>query len=192
MVINLAQCGIFCYDEFMNKIYFISGVNGAGKSAIIPHLKKILPKEKYQVFDFDERGVPEDADRNWRISESKYWVEKGNELAKENINIIICGFIKPDDLPNIIGEESNEIKLILLDAEPEIIRQRLISRYIKNNIFDESQKIIGKPIQEFIASNVYFAPKMKELFEQSDYPIIDTSNLTLEDVARKAANIILK
>ena len=151
----------------MNKIYFISGVCGVGKSTIMPYLKLLLPQSKYKVFDFDKRGVPENADRNWRVSESKYWIGEGNRLLQENKNAVICGFIKPDDLPSLTDEKSAEIRLILLDAEPEIIRQRLIKRYTKNNIFDESQKVIGKPIQEFIESNVYFSLKMKDIFRKS-------------------------
>ncbi|MDB5189304.1 MAG: hypothetical protein JWL82_261 [Parcubacteria group bacterium] len=44
------------------KTYFISGVNGVGKSTLMPHLREILPEEKYSIVDFDSRGVPDDAD----------------------------------------------------------------------------------------------------------------------------------
>ncbi|MCX6762810.1 MAG: hypothetical protein NT093_03460 [Candidatus Moranbacteria bacterium] len=176
----------------MNKIYFISGVNGVGKSTIIPFLKALLPHSKFSVFDFDERGVPENADRNWRISESKYWINEGNRLVQENKSTIICGFIKPDDLPGLTDEESAEIKLILLDAKSEIIRQRLIKRYTKNDVFDESQKIIGKPVNEFIESNVYFSTKMRDIFKEQDCPIVNTSNLAPEAVAKEVVKVILK
>lgn len=158
----------------------------------MPYLKLSLPQSEYRVFDFDERGVPENADRNWRISESKHWIEEGNKLLQENINTVICGFIKPDDLPNSSDEKSAEIRLILLNAEPEIIRQRLIKRYTKNNVFDESQKVIGKPVNEFIESNVYFSTNMRDIFKERGCLIVDTSNLTPEEVAREVVNIILK
>ena len=50
----------------MNKktIYFISGASGVGKTSVIKHLKGILP-ENYEVHDFDETGVPDDADHIW-------------------------------------------------------------------------------------------------------------------------------
>lgn len=169
----------------MSRIYFISGVCGVGKSSIIPHLKEILLKEKYEVFDFDERGVPENAGREWRISESKYWVEKGLELAKEDIITIICGFVKTTDLPIEV-----DIKLILLDVELEILKQRLIGRYTKNGVFDKSQKIIGKSVEEFIESNIYILEQMRKMFQEKNSAIIDTSNLTPEEVVKKVVSMI--
>lgn len=176
----------------MNKIYFISGVCGVGKSTVMPYLKSLLPPSKYSIFDFDERGVPDNADRKWRILESQHWIDEGNLLALKNKSTIICGFIKPDDLSSLTDKESAEIKLILLDADPETIRQRLIKRYTKKDVFDESQKVIGMPVNEFIANNVYFSRKMKDLFEKQDHSVIDTSNLTPGEVAKGVVNIILK
>lgn len=170
----------------MVKIYFISGVCGVGKSSIMPHLKSLLSSDKFEIHDFDERGVPDDADRNWRISESKYWIEKGMESAKTDKNTIICGFIKPDDIQNSLPE----VEMILLDAKPEIIRERLMKRYSKDGIFDESQKVIGKPVREFIEDNVYFQEPMKKSFKEKNYPIINTSKLTPLEVAEKVASII--
>jgi len=174
----------------MNKIYFVSGVCGVGKSTVIPYLKSLLSQSRYSVFDFDERGVPENADRNWRMSESKHWIDKGSKLARENKNTIICGFIKPDDLPGLADKKSAEIRLILLDAEPETIRQRLIKRYTKNDVFDESQKVIGKPVKEFIESNVYFSVEMKDIFNEYNCSIVDTSKLLPEEAAKRVVDII--
>lgn len=44
-------------------------------------------------------------------------------------------------------------------------------------------------VQVFIDGNI--SGKMKESFAQLNSPIIDTSNLTPEEVARKAVDIIL-
>ncbi|MFA6160546.1 MAG: hypothetical protein WC766_00005 [Patescibacteria group bacterium] len=172
----------------MNKIYFISGVNGVGKSTIMPFLSSLLPADKFQIHDFDERGVPKNADRNWRISETQYWIDEGIKLAKEIKSIVICGFVKVADFPD---SESLEIVKIFLDAQPEVIRQRLTKRYTKDGVFDESQQVIGKPIEEFIAGNIWISDQMKKAFEELNSPIIDTTNLTPEEVARKVADIIL-
>jgi len=172
----------------MNKIYFVSGVNGVGKSTIMPFLSSLLPVDKFKVHDFDERGVPEDADRNWRISETQHWIDEGIKLAQENKSIVICGFVKVADFPD---PESPEIVKIFLDAQPEIIRQRLTKRYTKDGVFDEKQKVIGKTIEEFISGNIYILGQMKKEFEELNDPIIDTTNLTPEEVAKKVANIIL-
>jgi len=175
----------------MNKIYFISGVNGIGKTTIMSPLGALLPGNKYEIHDFDERGVPANADGAWRISETKHWINKGIELNRGNKSIIVCGFIKPADLQDFLSDKSLGVTLILLDARPETIRQRLIGRYTKNGYFDESQTVIGKPINTFIDGNIYILQQMKKLFEELDCPIIDTSDITPEEVARQVAELIL-
>lgn len=175
----------------MNKIYFISGVNGVGKTSIMPYLKTILPGDKHEIHDFDERGVPENADGNWRISETRYWVNLGADLAKQDKSIIICGFVKPADFQSLLSDESLGITLIFLDARPEIIRQRLVGRYSKDGYFDESQTVIGKPINVFIDGNIYISDQMKKSFEELNCPIVDTSDSTPEEVARKVTGLIM-
>jgi len=170
----------------MNKIFFISGVCGVGKTSIIPYLKKLLPQSNYEVYDFDARGVPENTDRKWRISETKHWMGKGLELIKKNKNLVVCGFTNPDEV------KSPETIFILLTAQPNIIRQRLAKRYTKNGTFDKTQKIIGLPIKEFIDNNVQFAEKLENIFRKHNSPIIDTSKLSPEKVAQAVADIIIK
>jgi gluconate kinase len=176
----------------MSKTYFISGVNGVGKTSIMPFLKALLPSDRYEVHDFDERGVPENADGNWRISETKYWVNLGMELVAKSRSIVICGFVKPADFHDLLFNKSLGITLIFLDAQPEIIRQRLVGRYTKGGHFDESQMVIGKPINIFIDGNIYISGQMKNSFSKLKCPIIDTSDLTPEEVAEQVAGLILK
>jgi gluconate kinase len=176
----------------MNKIYFISGVNGVGKSSIMPHLNSMLPIDRFEIHDFDERGVPENADGSWRVSETKYWVDLGEELVSKGKSIIVCGFVKPADFEDLLSDESLGITLIFLDASPEVIRQRLVGRYTKDGYFDESQTVIGKPINVFIDGNIYISGQMKESFAKLNCPIIDTSKLVPEEVASQVSKIILK
>ena len=175
----------------MNKIFFVTGVNGVGKSTIIPHLKAILSENYFVIHDFDSRGVPPDADRNWRILETKYWISEGKRLSEEK-STVICGFIKPSDLEeyDLISSDLPEVVLILLHAKPEIIKERLISRYTKNGIFNETQKVIGKPINEFINGNVWFADQIKNEFEQAGFSIVDTSSLIPKEAAKEVFKII--
>ncbi len=173
------------------KIYFISGVCGVGKTAIIPHLKKLLPSEKYDVRDFDERGVPDGADRNWRMMEVKNWLEIGTSAAQQGVSMIICGFTKKVDFVGIRIPDMLEIEVILLDADAETIRKRLIGRYTKNGVFDETQKVIGKPVNEFIESNVWYCKIMEKECREDGCKIVDTSKITPEEVAKEIINIIV-
>ena len=172
------------------KIYFISGVCGVGKSAIIPHLKDLLEKDKYDIRDFDERGVPDGADHSWRKAEVKKWLEIGTRSAQVGITTIICGFVKKKDFEEAVGSVTPPIETILLDANAETIRKRLMGRYSKNGIFDDTQKVIGKPVQEFIESNVYYCDIMRKEGVEEGAKIIDTSHSTPEEVARKVLDIV--
>ena len=138
------------------KIYFISGVCGVGKSAILPYIKNLLPREKYDVRDFDERGVPDGADRAWRKSEIKKWLEIGTSAIQKGISTIICGFVETVDFEAMDSKNSPEIEVILLDADTETIRKRLTGRYTEDGLFDENQKVTGKPVSKFIEENVYY------------------------------------
>jgi len=59
----------------MNKIYFISGVSGVGKSSTIHHLKKLLSEDKYDIRDIDERGVPDGGGLEWLNKETRHWLD---------------------------------------------------------------------------------------------------------------------
>lgn len=47
------------------KLYFFGGASGSGKTAIVKDLKKML-EDKIKVYNFDDIGVPEGADKKWR------------------------------------------------------------------------------------------------------------------------------
>lgn len=168
------------------KTYFVSGVNGVGKSTLIPHLTALLPAEKYVVYDFDKRGVPDGADNTWRKTEIQYWLEEAKRNTQDDRATVVCGFAKKTDFE----PERSDVEIIVLDASPEIIRQRLTKRYTKNGIFDETQKVIGKSVNDFINGNVWYAKKMKDECKEADCPIVDTSTKTPEQVAWEVVAII--
>lgn len=171
--------------------YFISGVNGVGKSSVMPYLRTLLPETDFSVIDFDSRGVPDGADRTWRIAEAKHWIEEGVAANASGKQLIVCGFVKPQDFADLPETAQAQIQIIVLDADEETVRTRLIGRYTKDGVFDENQKVIGKPVTEFIDGNVWYAKKMREESKEDGLPIIDTSNLSPAEVAQKIAAIIL-
>ena len=169
--------------------YFVSGVNGVGKSSIMPFLRMLL-SENVTVVDFDSRGVPDGADRTWRIAEATYWANEGVASSTHGKTLIVCGFVKPQDFADLPESMRTGIRILVLDADEETVRRRLMGRYTKDDVFDENQKVIGKPVREFIDGNVWYAKKMREESREDGLPIIDTSSLSPEEVAGQVAAII--
>ncbi|MBI5003623.1 AAA family ATPase [Candidatus Kaiserbacteria bacterium] len=174
----------------MTKTIFVSGANGVGKSTVIPHLINALATDVYEVHDFDERGVPEDAGRTWRISETKYWIQRGEELAEKGRVLIICGFVKIEDFDDAKDSLGSDILLILLDAEQEVIKTRLMARYTRDGEFEESQTVIGMPVQKFVENSLYTSRKLRSDWESAGYPVVETSDLNPTQVAQEVARII--
>ncbi|MDE2173085.1 MAG: hypothetical protein KGJ31_00575 [Patescibacteria group bacterium] len=141
------------------------------------------------MVDFDSRGVPDGADRAWRIAEVQHWVEEGTKAIGSGKELIICGFAKPQDFADI-DTALAKVRIIVLDANEETVRARLTGRYTKDGVFDENQKVIGKPVTEFIDGNVWYAQKMRDESREDGLPVIDTSSLTQEEVAQKVAELI--
>lgn len=73
----------------MNKVYFVAGASGSGKTAIMSDLKKILG-DTVSVCDFDDIGVPEGADKKWRQESTEKWLQK---LLRENKDTCLLGQI---------------------------------------------------------------------------------------------------
>jgi 2-phosphoglycerate kinase len=167
----------------MKEIFFITGVNGVGKTSIIKYLKNTLDPH-FEVHDFDERGVPNNAGRDWRLEETKHWITLGKENGKQNISTIICGFARPSE----ISDES--VGFILLDANEETIKQRLWSRYQTTESIQIIEKVVNKPVQRFIDDNILFSKVMREEATKYGVKIIDTTQLTPEQVAKNIVDYL--
>jgi uridine kinase len=64
------------------KLYFIGGASGSGKTAVMPNLKELLG-DNIAVYDFDDIGVPEAADKKWRQESTEKWLQKLLSNEKE-------------------------------------------------------------------------------------------------------------
>ncbi len=168
------------------KTIFISGVCGVGKSTLMPFLRELLPTT-FTVVDFDSRGVPDGADHAWRKKEATHWLNEGSVLLQSGQCLVVCGFVKLGDFDST---QLEELTIIVLDADADTIRARLVGRYTKNGVFDETQMVIGKSVQEFIDGNVWYSQKMREESATEGLSVIDTSNKTPSEVAQEVARII--
>lgn len=161
-----------------NKIFFVTGVNGVGKTSVIQPLKSLLPSG-FEIHDFDERGVPNGGGREWRLKETEYWIGLGKENILKNISTIICGFAKPSEM------KESPVTLMLLDAEGETIRKRLMNRHYSPESIEIIEKVVGKSVQKFIDDNVYYSSIMRKEAQEYGIKIIDTTTLLPEQVAQK-------
>ena len=167
------------------KIYFIIGVNGVGKSSITPFLKEALNSNTFIIHDFDERGVPDNADSVWRVSETLHWIKTGKENIDKYISTIICGFSKPKEIKKVSEDIRADVQVCLLDIKAEILKDRIMSRYQTPESLIELNRTVGKTPEKFISDNVWISSKFREESVEAGYFVIDTSVLNPEEVANK-------
>lgn len=167
----------------MNKIYFIIGVNGVGKSTIIPLLKDRLDPSLFEIHDFDERGVPDSAGSEWRLSETLYWAQVGKTNLEEGRSTIICGYSKPKEIQSAIEKLNVPIEVILLDASGEVITERILGRYTTQESIQELERTTGKTPEKFAQDNVWVSTKFREEAQNEGYMILDTSTHAPNEVA---------
>lgn len=173
------------------KVIFIIGVNGVGKSTLLPYLKSLLPEDVFETHDFDERGVPDNADKNWRINETVYWTGLGEKNKEKGLSTLVCGFIKPYEIiENSKGLSETPI-IFFLDADKETIETRIKSRYLTEESIVELNRATGKSVEKFIMDNVYISSLLKKDCEELGCKIINTNDRTPEDIAREISKIIL-
>lgn len=170
-------------------LYFISGVSGVGKTAVIPYLKSLLPAN-FEVHDFDEGGVPAGADHAWRIGRTREWIDSGNQKSMEGVSLVVCGFTNPDEIEIIKKEFSNlNIRIVLLDGEAGMIEQRLRNRNNKIEVKEDLERVVGS-VDDFIENNTRFIPVLREICRKQGCSIIDTTYLEPKIVAYKIMELI--
>jgi len=111
--------------ERMSIFYFIAGASGSGKTAIIHNLKKILG-DTVSVYDFDDIGVPEGADKRWRQESTEKWLKK---MLKENKDVCLLGqIVLGEILACPSASKMGKVHFCLLDVNDFERIQRLKKR----------------------------------------------------------------
>ncbi len=166
------------------EIYFITGVPGSGKSTIMELLKNQLDP-RYEVHDFDERGVPDNVDSNWQKEETHHWIDVGTENKQKGLSTIICGFAIPPHVKGIYPA-----KFILLDLSKDALEQRLLERYKSEANIVELKRMTGKTPAESIEENTKSIEWLKGLCTDYGTTIIDTSHIPANEVAVQVKELI--
>ncbi|MCH7568602.1 MAG: hypothetical protein IIA87_04230 [Nanoarchaeota archaeon] len=155
--------------KIVSNSYFITGAEGAGKSSLVPLIKKRFPN--IDVHDFDSVGVPPNPQLQWRLDTTLHWIKIALKNQEKNKSTCIIGLSFPSEVEEF--EESkklNKILYCLLDMHEKERKKRLRKRNTPEMIEDLEQ-----------------LNKLREDFKQTKYKtnIIDTSNLSLNEVANE-------
>ncbi len=96
-------------------IFFLTGASGAGKTACMPDLARLLPE--VALHDFDEPGVPPGAGKVWRQETTEAWLQRGIAYAREGRDLIVSGGAVPGEvLACPSAADAGPIALCLLDC----------------------------------------------------------------------------
>lgn len=107
-------------------IYFIIGASGSGKTVSLEPLKNLLPE--FTLYDFDDIGVPDNADKKWRQEATEEWIKKLSSGSRLN-DICLLGQMVPAEIVSSPSATNlDEIHIILLDCSDEVRVQRLRKR----------------------------------------------------------------
>ncbi len=167
------------------KIFFITGTNSAGKSTIVPLLKRKL-SGSFLVYDFDEVGVPENVDAKWRQQTTNHWLNLGIKNAKRKITTIICGLTKPREIYEIIKKKNKvSIKICLLNVSAKEITKRLKKRFKKSGSVKILKKITGLNVNQCIKDNIIHARELRKECKKFKCKVINTSGMTPQKTTAK-------
>lgn len=175
----------------MSDIFLITGVNGIGKSTLLSELKKSLDSDVFSIHDFDERGVPDNADKIWRQSETFYWIELGKKNKEVGRSTIICGFMKFPEIRDSLEQLSISANICLLDANDEIISKRILGRYLDSASIIELERTTGKTPENFVADNIWVSSQFRKDAQENNYYIVDTSTLSPGEAGNEITTWIL-
>ncbi len=183
------------------KIYFIGGASGSGKTAVMPYLKELFGS-KIPVYDFDDIGVPENADKKWRQESTEKWLQK---LLNHGTDACLLGQIVLGEIiscPSATKIDSFNFCFLDVSDFERICRLR------KRNTYGVDQHILNwaawlrmhhqdptwaPHVIQDDASNILHFSRLNQLTRWHDIAhvlILDTTSLTLNDVAKQIAKWI--
>jgi hypothetical protein len=139
------------------KIFFVTGVVGAGKSTMMRPLETLL-RAGCEIHDFDERGVPDKVDIDWAAQEKRHWINVGVANSQKGTVTVICGFALPSD-----EDDRDLVQFILLDLSEEALRARLLRPYSSPANVEELRRMTGKTVEESVRENVGSIPWLRDI-----------------------------
>jgi predicted ABC-type ATPase len=171
-----------------NFSYFITGVNGAGKSTVVPLLRNNLPSS-FLVYDFDEVGVPENVDNKWRQKTTAHWMDIAIKNNKKNIKTVICGLTKPSEIKEISKTKKGlKVKIAFLDVYSRDIEKRLQNRFKKPGSVQALKRVTGLTVRDCIIKNIENAKRLRKECKNLKCKVFNTSRTTPKKSVEKIVN----
>jgi hypothetical protein len=182
------------------KLYFIGGASGSGKTAVIPHLRELLA-DNIAVYDFDDIGVPEGADKKWRQESTEKWLEK---LLSESKNACLLGqIVLGEILACPSAKQMDKVNFCLLDVSDF----ERIQRLKKRNTHGADQNMLNwaawlrmhhqdpqwtqHVLKEHCWSSLDFSRwDQLEHWDKANIHLLETTYYSIEEVAKKVAGWI--
>ncbi len=150
-------------------ILFITGTSGSGKTTLVHHLRAQLPSNLFEVYDFDENGVPQDADAVWRQKTTDYWLQKAAENSLHKKSTIVCGVTAPSEIILSAKKPNVPVYFGFLKVSDDVLRKRLSARG-----WDEA----------LIQDNINWAHYLEaEVKKQPHHRILDTTLYSPQQIA---------
>jgi GTPase SAR1 family protein len=168
----------------MNKIFFITGASGVGKTTLLEQFKQKYAHKNWGFLHFDSIGVPEassmvkeyGSQAAWQEAMTMNWIE--SLIHKYNFDCIFfegqvnLNFIKQ----GFVRHNFTNYKIILVDAAEEEMAYRLTHQRLQPDLLNDDMKNWLKFLrQQAQAQNV---------------PIIDTTGKSSEVVLAEFEKII--
>ncbi|HAT3869033.1 hypothetical protein SC371_03685 [Legionella pneumophila serogroup 2] len=185
----------------MTKLYFIGGASGSGKTAIMNELQNILD-DKIKVYDFDDIGVLEGADKKWRQESTAKWLQK---LLNEGKDACLLGqIVLGEILACPSANQIDKVNFCLLDVS-DIQR---IQRLKKRSTYGADQNMLNwsawlrmhhqdpkwtqHVLKEDCWNGLEFSnwDQLESWDDKASIELLDTTNFSIENVARKVADWI--
>ncbi len=151
---------------------FLTGASCVGKTSIIAELRRILPREDFDIHDIDEADLWEESYRTWKRYKVEVWLRKSIRNRKKGIETVLCGIIEIEDVifcPSYIA--ASPVKFVFLDANRTTLKNRICEKLLDSG--ERTQRALRK--------------QMKGI---GDFKTIPTDNLSISETARKVIKSI--
>jgi dephospho-CoA kinase len=167
----------------MNKLYFITGASGAGKTTAIKNIE-LDKSDTVEFFFFDSVGVPSSEEmiekfgngEEWQRVTTHNWVKKIKDQVLTKKVAILDGQIRPSFIDEACKEqEINDYEVILFDCSNEERTKRLHER--------NQPELANQDMMNW-------ANYLREESIKRGYTILDNTNFTQDETKQKLKEIL--